>query len=105
LRTVVESLVVAGNRGRRLLPLKPGREVTSAATIVVAVSDRAGELARLLADAASVGVNVEDVHVQHGAAASRGLVDLDIALADVPVLLAALQASGWLCWAPSQYNE
>ena len=100
-RNAVQDLVLAGNDGRRRLPLKPGRPATSASSVVVAVSDRAGELARLLFDAAAVDVNIEDVHVQHGAAAARGLVDLDIAIEDVGRLLEALAARGWRCWSPS----
>lgn len=93
------SLIEAGNRGRALLPSKAGRLVVGE-TLVVAVSDRPGELARLLSDVAAAEVNLEDLHVQHGAAASRGLVDVEVAVGNGDRLTAALRAAGWHCWSP-----
>lgn len=93
------SLIAAGNRGRSLLPSKAGR-LALGETLVVAVSDRPGELARLLADVAAAEVNLEDLHVQHGAAATRGLVDLEVAVGARPKLVASLEAAGWHCWSP-----
>ena len=48
------------------------------------ISDRPGELARLFAAAGSVGVNIEDIRIDHSPGREAGLVELvvDPAVAD-----------------------
>jgi prephenate dehydrogenase len=87
-------LLQRGREGRGRLPLKQGRSL-AAATVVVAVSDRPGELAGVLVCAAEAGVNVEDVRVEHLAGRPRGLVELLVPTALAEQARAALGAAGW----------
>ena len=47
--------------------------------VFVAVPDHPGELARLFADVGEIGVNVEDVRIDHDPGRPVGLVELTVA--------------------------
>jgi prephenate dehydrogenase len=64
-------------------------------TLVVRVADRPGELARLFAVAADVGVNLEDVRIDHSMGRMTGLVELVVSDTAGERLAAALTASGF----------
>ena len=57
--------------------------------------DHPGELARLLADVGAIGVNLEDLHIDHDPGRPTGLVELRVAVAEADHLLAALADRGW----------
>lgn len=90
----VRSLLERGQAGRTRLPLKQGRG-PAVTEVVVAVSDRPGQLAEVLVAAAAAGVNVEDVRVEHLPGRPRGLVELLVPEAAAGQLRAALTAAGW----------
>jgi prephenate dehydrogenase len=91
---VLRSLLARGRAGRARLPLKQGspREL---ADVVVAVTDRPGQLAAVLAAAAQARVNVEDVRVEHLPGRPRGLVELLVPATDAARARQALAAAGW----------
>jgi prephenate dehydrogenase len=91
----VRALVERGREGRRLLAGKHGQAAVSWATVTVVVPDEPGGLARLLADAAAGGVNVEDIRIDHSPGVPLGLIDLDVAPGRSDQLVAALEARGW----------
>jgi prephenate dehydrogenase len=62
--------------------------------VSVVVPDAPGELARLLADAAAAGVNVEDLRVEHAPGQPKGVVELLVQPAVAARLVAALTAAG-----------
>jgi prephenate dehydrogenase len=88
----LREVLARGNRGRARVPVKGGRALVP---VVVAVRDEPGQLAALLADAASSGVNVEDVHVEHLPHRDRGMVELLVAEAEQDRARRSLGASGW----------
>ena len=57
--------------------------------------DHPGELARLLADTGEIGVNVEDLRIDHDPGREYGLVELTVASDHVDHLLASLGERGW----------
>ncbi|HVF20296.1 MAG TPA: prephenate dehydrogenase/arogenate dehydrogenase family protein [Mycobacteriales bacterium] len=92
----VEDVIRAGQAARRLLPGKPNAaRRASWARVGVVLADRPGELARLLAAAAAVDVNVEDLAIEHAADHPVGFVDLEVREADVGVLVGRLTREGW----------
>jgi prephenate dehydrogenase len=91
----VRALLEAGRAGRSLLGGKHGSVAVRWATVAVVVPDSPGKLARLLADAASCGVNVEDIRVDHAPGQPVGMVELDVRPADRETLQRALQGQGW----------
>ena len=84
-----------GVAGTTVIPGKHGGPSRAETTVFVAVPDHPGELARLLAEAGDVGVNIEDLRIDHDPAREFGLVELDVAAAQADHLLASLQERGW----------
>lgn len=91
----VRDLVERGRSGRQMLAGKHGQAAVRWASVTVVVPDEPGALARLLADAAAGGVNVEDIRVDHSPGLPFGLVDLDVAPGRSDHLASALEQRGW----------
>ena len=64
-------------------------------TVYVAIPDHPGELARLFADAGEIGVNIEDLRIDHDPGREYGLVELTSTPASADHLLASLEERGW----------
>jgi prephenate dehydrogenase len=94
-RAAVLALVERGRAGRRLLAGKHGQPAVRWATVSVVVPDEPGSLARLLGDAATVGVNVEDIRVDHSPGRPFGVVELDVDTARGEPLADGLGSHGW----------
>jgi len=60
------------------------------------VPDHPGELARLFADAGAIGVNIEDVRIDHDPGRPVGVVELVVAEDRADHLQASLESSGWV---------
>jgi prephenate dehydrogenase len=84
-----------GVAGTAVIPGKHGGPSRSETTLFVAVPDHPGELARLLADAGDIGVNVEDLRIDHDPSREYGLVELTVATDHADHLLSSLEERGW----------
>ncbi|HUR15321.1 MAG TPA: prephenate dehydrogenase [Mycobacteriales bacterium] len=91
----LEDLLVRGNAGRRLVPVKRGELAGSFAGVRVDLPDEPGRLADLLRAAGEAGVNVEDLRVEHVPGRPRGVVELLVAPARAGGLAQALSTAGW----------
>ncbi|MEW2222984.1 prephenate dehydrogenase [Streptomyces sp. NPDC006990] len=91
----VAELLRRGNAGRARVPGKHGQAPTAYETVTVLISDRPGQLARIFADAGSVGVNIEDVRIEHATGQQAGRMQLMVEPGAVPVLEQALRERGW----------
>jgi prephenate dehydrogenase len=65
------------------------------ATVFVVIPDHPGELARLFADAGEIGVNIEDLRIDHDPGRPVGLVELYVSADAVDHLLTSLADRGW----------
>ena len=93
LRVVAESLA-NGNAGVARIPGKHG-VAKQFSTLVVLVDDVPGQLARLLTEIGSIGVNVEDLRLEHSPGAQFGLAEISVVPEIEEHLVAELQARGW----------
>ena len=75
-RALAESLA-AGNVGVARIPGKHGQD-RRFSQIVVMVDDRPGELGRLLSEIGEVGVNMEDLRLEHSPGAPIGLAEISV---------------------------
>ena len=91
----LEDLLVRGNRGRALVPVKRGGHDRDFAVVGVSVPDRPGQIAGVLVAAAEAGVNVEDVRVDHLPGRPSGVVELLVAADTREAARASLAAAGW----------
>lgn len=92
-RRVAEELA-AGNTGVSRLPGKHGTDKRFT-TVIVMVDDRAGELARLLAEIGEIGVNLEDLRLEHSPGRQVGLAEVQVVPEAAERLSEELAARGW----------
>jgi prephenate dehydrogenase len=93
-----EALATILNRGvdgTRAIPGKHGGPALETAALFVAVPDTPGELARLLADVGEIGVNIEDLRIDHDPGRPVGLVELAVAAGAADGLADALEERNW----------
>jgi prephenate dehydrogenase len=94
-RPALRDLLSRGVAGTAVIPGKHGGPPVEETGVFVVVPDHPGELARLFADVGSIGVNVEDVHIDHDPARQTGVVELRVDASRAAHLLASLEARGW----------
>jgi prephenate dehydrogenase len=94
-RPDLSEILGRGVTGTAAIPGKHGGPSVAETGVFVAVPDHPGELARLFADVGEIGVNVEDVRIDHDPGRPVGLVELTVAVDRAEHLLHALAARGW----------
>jgi prephenate dehydrogenase len=94
-RSALGEVLDRGVDGTAVIPGKHGGPVRAETTLFVAVPDHPGELARLLADAGEIGVNIEDLRIDHDPGREYGLVELTVAADSVDHLLESLAERRW----------
>jgi len=93
-RRAIAQTLAAGNTGVARIPGKHG-QAKHFSRLVILVDDRPGELARLLTEIGELGVNMEDLRLEHSPGAQVGLAEIAV-LPEVEQRLAAeLTARGW----------
>lgn len=92
-RELAEALA-AGNAGVSKLPGKHG-VAGKYTTLTVLVDDTPGQLARLLNEVGEIGVNIEDLRLEHSPAAQVGLAELSVVPDVADALRANLENRGW----------
>ena len=92
--TLIE-ILGAGVLGTEAIPGKHGAPARPTRSVFVSVPDHPGELARLFGDAGEIGVNIEDVHIDHDPGRPVGLTELVVDEEQSGHLLAALESRGW----------
>ncbi|HYH73884.1 MAG TPA: prephenate dehydrogenase [Nocardioides sp.] len=88
-------ILARGNAGTAAIPGKHGGPARPTRSVFVSVPDHPGELARLFGDAGEIGVNIEDVHIDHDPGRPVGLTELVVEKGNAEHLLAALESRGW----------
>jgi prephenate dehydrogenase len=93
-RRQVAEEIAGGNVGVARLPGKHGQD-RRYASITVMVDDTPGQLGRLFNDMGAVGVNLEDLRLEHSPGAQIGLAEISILPEAVTRLTSELAARGW----------
>ncbi len=92
-RTLAE-LLAGGNAGVARIPGKHGQDKRFG-QIIVMVDDTPGELARLLTEIGEIGVNLEDLRLEHSPGVQIGLAEIAVLPEVEATLVADLEARGW----------
>lgn len=93
-RRVIAETIRQGNEGVERLPGKHGQN-RRFETLVVMVDDTAGQLGRLFGELGELGVNVEDLRLEHSPGAQFGLAEISVEPAALRGAIAGLQERGW----------
>lgn len=91
----VSRALEAGNRGVERIPGKHGTKQTAYAQVVVMIADKPGELGRLFNEVGEIGVNIEELKLEHSPSAEIGLVELYVLPSVEQKLIADLESRGW----------
>jgi len=92
-RAIAEALA-GGNAGVARIPGKHG-QAKHFSQITVIVNDKPGELARLLTEIGELGVNMEDLRLEHSPKAQIGLAEISVVPEAEESLVRELEARGW----------
>ncbi|MFB8191031.1 prephenate dehydrogenase [Microbacterium sp. NPDC055988] len=93
-RRIVAETIRQGNDGVDRLPGKHGQNQRFE-SVVVMVDDTAGQLGRLFGELGELGVNVEDLRLEHSPGAQFGLAEISVDPAALHGAITGLQERGW----------
>lgn len=91
----LEDVLVTGAAGAAAVPGKHGGPPVELVAVTVAIPDRPGALAQLFSEVGTLGVNIEDVRIDHDPARAYGLVEIDVAEPAGDALAESLRERGW----------
>lgn len=91
----IAELLRRGCGGRARIPGKHGGSAPAYATVSVMVPDSPGELARLFQAAGEIGVNIEDLAIEHSPGLPVGVAELAVRPDAAERLAGELRARGW----------
>lgn len=91
----IAKVIAAGNQGVERIPGKHGDSPRRWGYVEVLVPDEPGELGRLFTELGDVGVNIEDLVLEHSAGQPVGLARIMIEPAMVDEAETELEARGW----------
>lgn len=92
--SVIADLLAAGNSGVSRIPGKHGNSAQFAQILVV-IDDTPGQLAKLLTEIGELGVNMEDLRLEHSPGSQVGFAEVSVVPSAEDGLVAALEARGW----------
>ncbi|WP_194419987.1 prephenate dehydrogenase [Microbacterium abyssi] len=93
-RRAIAETIRQGNDGVERLPGKHGQN-RKFEQLVVMVDDTPGQLGRLFGELGELGVNVEDLRLEHSPGAQFGLAEISVAPAALHGATEGLQERGW----------
>nr|WP_194309233.1 prephenate dehydrogenase [Flaviflexus huanghaiensis] len=91
----VARVISDGNIGVSRIPGKHGGAPVRYATVYVLVPDKPGELGRLFTETGQIGVNIEDLTLEHSAAQPVGRAALSVNPSQAKPLADGLEERGW----------
>lgn len=91
----VTHLLKRGVAGHGRIPGKHGGPAPAYIVVQVIIGDSPGQLARLFQVCDEVGVNVEDVRLEHAPGLPLGIAEVSVQPDAAPVLVQALHERGW----------
>ena len=94
-RLDLAQLISEGNAGQARIPGKHGAPPQSFAWLTVLVDDRPGQIAQLLTEIGEVGINLEDLRLDHSSGQDVGMVEISVLPSRRQELIDYLDSHGW----------
>jgi prephenate dehydrogenase len=92
--------ITQGNAGHARIPGKHGGKARAYTALPIVIEDKPGQLAELFNECARVGVNIEDLSIEHSPGQFTGLITLQLSADDANVLEEHLREHGWKVHSP-----
>ena len=93
--STIDQTISNGNRGVEQLPGKHGSKRSQLVNFIVVIEDRPGELARLFNEITEIGINIEDLKLEHNPGAQLGMVEISVDPTQAQKLQDDLTSRGW----------
>ncbi|CAB4674516.1 unannotated protein [freshwater metagenome] len=93
--SAIEALIAAGGRGRARIPGKHGGSAREYTFLPIVIDDKPGQLAAIFNECATIGVNVEDLSIEHSPGQLNALITLALSESDAMNLSTHLSSIGW----------
>ncbi len=94
-RLDLAQLMSEGNAGQARIPGKHGGPPQAYSWLTVLVDDQPGQIARLLTEIGEIGVNLEDLRLDHSSGQNVGMVEISVLPNKHDHLIEALNDRGW----------
>lgn len=94
-RLDMAQLMAEGNAGQSRIPGKHGGPAQQYSWLTVLVDDKPGQIAQLLTEIGEIGVNVEDLRLDHSAGQQVGMVELSVLPSRRAALVEELTERSW----------
>ncbi|PNI08066.1 prephenate dehydrogenase [Arthrobacter sp. AFG7.2] len=94
-RLDLAQLISEGNAGQARIPGKHGGPPQAYSWLTVLVDDKPGQIARLLTEIGEIGVNLEDLRLDHSSGQNVGMVEISVLPNKHDHLIEALNDRGW----------
>jgi prephenate dehydrogenase len=94
-RLDLAQLISEGNAGQSRIPGKHGGPAQAYSWLTVLVDDSPGQIAKLLTEIGEIGVNLEDLRLDHSSGQNVGMVELSVLPNKLDMLIEALNDRGW----------
>jgi prephenate dehydrogenase len=94
-RLGLAQLISEGNAGQSRIPGKHGGPPQAYSWLTVLVDDTPGQIARLLTEIGEIGVNLEDLRLDHSSGQNVGMVEISVLPNKHDLLIEALNDRGW----------
>jgi prephenate dehydrogenase len=91
----ISEIMTRGNVGRKQIPGKHGGNHKLFGAVNVMISDQPGALAQLFTVAGELGVNLEDVRIEHVMGRPSGIVQLFVQQSELATLESGLESRGF----------
>ena len=93
--SAIEALISEGARGRARIPGKHGGSAREYTFVPIVIDDKPGQLAAIFNECADIGVNVEDLSIEHSPGQLNALITLALSDTDARNLSHHLSSIGW----------
>ena len=93
--SAIEELISEGARGRARIPGKHGGSAREYTFVPIVIDDKPGQLAAIFNECADIGVNVEDLSIEHSPGQLNALITLALSDTDARNLSHHLSSIGW----------
>jgi hypothetical protein len=91
----IENILLQGRTGRELIPGKHGGKAREYSHLPIVIDDKPGQLAAIFNECSTLGVNVEDLIIEHSPGQLSALITLALSAPDARKLSDHLGSIGW----------